>query len=289
MNEKTRFILFRSLYKMLKPMVRLLMRHGVHYSLFADTVRYAYIDVAREDFALPGRKPSLSRMAVLTGINRKVIARFLERPHPLSGKSEERQAPIARVITGWLNDKSFQSAEGAPAQLPIEEQPKGPSFTQLVRKHGRDLTPRAVLDELERIGAVVRRGERAQLVTQGYIPLADLQESIRIFGTSAADLMATMDHNISGQSPGPYIQRAVSYHNIPQELLDDIRQRCAQEGQAFLLQVNDWLSECDQEAGQGSGGQARAGIGLYYFEDLEPSAAEQAQIEQRQKADKGEL
>jgi len=281
MSDRTQNALFRALYRLLRPMVRLLMRHGVSYRLFADLARHVYVDVAREDFALPGRKPSLSRMAVLTGINRKDIAKLDARPHPLSGAAEERPTPTARVITGWLNDVQFHDARGEPAPLSLEEDAKTPGFASLVRRYTNDVPVRALLDELERIGAVSRQGERVRLVTKGYLPVEDRQENIRIFGTAAADLMATMDHNIAKLPPGPYIQRTVSYQHIPLERLTEIRQRSAQEGQEFLLQVNRWLSEYEQQPStdtpQVEAG-ARAGIGLYYFEQLEPDSGSEEEL-----------
>jgi len=268
MSDRTQKALTRALYKMLRPMVRLLMRHGVSYRLFADIARHVYVDVAREDFALPGRKPSLSRMAVLTGINRKDIAKLQARPHPLSDAPREQPTPAAKVVTGWLNDVRFQDEQGEPAELPIEAEGDQPSFTQLVREHTNDVPVRALQDELERIDALARRDDRVALLARGYIPVEDMQENIRIFGTAAADLMATMDHNIAKLEPGSFIQRTVSYESIPVELLDQIRQRSAREGQEFLLKVNEWLAQCDgEDAGQPTDtGTARAGIGLYYFE-----------------------
>lgn len=268
MSDRTQRALTRALYKMLRPMVRLLMRHGVSYRLFADIARHVYVDVAREDFALPRRKPSLSRMAVLTGINRKDIAKLQERPHPLSDAPQEKPTPAARVVTGWLNDVRFHDETGEPAELPIEAEENQPSFAQLVREHSSDVPVRALQDELERIHALIRRGDRVALVARGYIPVEDMQENIRIFGTAAADLMATMDHNIAKLDPGTFIQRTVSYESIPVELLDQIRQRSAREGQEFLLKVNEWLAQCDGEQASDlpGSGKARAGIGLYYFE-----------------------
>lgn len=269
-------------------MVRLLVRHGVSYRLFADIARHVYVDVAREDFAIPGRKPSLSRMAVLTGINRKDIAKLQDRPHPLSDGAEEKPTPSARVITGWLNDVSFHTDEGEPAELPIEDEPQGKSFAQLVRAYSSDVPVRALLDELERIEAVVRRGSKVALVARSYIPVEDMQENIRIFGTAAADLMATMDHNIAEEAPGPYIQRTVSYQNIPEELLGRIRQRSSREGQEFLLRVNEWLAEYDREPLPGStdSGRARAGIGLYYFEQLESDEQRVGEVREGKREDK---
>jgi hypothetical protein len=266
MNDKTQQALARALYKLLRPMARLLLRHGVSYRLFADIARHAYVDVAMEEFTLPGRKQTLSRAAVLTGINRKDIAKLKERPHPLESEAPSRPGPAARVIDAWLNGSRYVNSEGQPLPLPIEGE--GASFGQLVKDNGSDVPVRAILDELVRIGAAERIGDRVKLAAQGYIPFADNHEKMRIMGTAASDLLNTLDHNLNQACTQPYIQRTVSYDNIPVELLEQIRTRSRAEGEAFILQINKWLAQQDRSVNPKvtGTGKARAGIGLYYFE-----------------------
>lgn len=260
--------LVKAIYKVLRPMVRLLMRHGVSYRLFAEVARHVYVDVAEEDFCLPGRKASHARTAVLTGINRKDIAKLKARPHPLTAGSAESTTPAARVITGWLNDARFQDATGAPRELPMEGLAQQPGFSELVKEYSSDVPARALLDELERINAVECNEQGVRLAVRAYIPVANVQESMRILGTAAADLLRTMDHNIERQAPGPFLQRTVSYNDIPAELLPEIRHRARTEGEAFLLQTNEWLARCDRQenADLVGSGRFRAGIGIYYLE-----------------------
>lgn len=269
MSDVTQKALSRALYKVLRPMVRLLLRHGVSYKSFSDIARHVFVDVAEYDFALPGRKPSNSRTAVLTGINRKDIAKLKERPHPLSEKSLESPNPAARVITAWINDNRFHDGAGNPLELPIDEKPGvNNSFTLLAREYSSDVPVRALLDELERIHAITRLQDRVTLLVTGYVPVADMRENLRIFGTAAGDLLSTMDHNIGRESPGPFLQRTVSYKNIAPEDLEVIRQRCREEGEALLLRVNEWLCEFEKDPGPLSTSKQtyRAGLGVYYVE-----------------------
>lgn len=253
--------------------MRLLIRHGVSYRLFADVARHVYVDVAEQDFPLDGRKPSNARTAVLTGINRKDIAKLKNRPHPLSQASMESPTPAARVITAWLNDRTFHTTAGKPLELLVEEegnvQSERPTFTSLVKEYSSDVPVRALLDELERIAAVEKVGDdKVRLIVNGYIPIQDMQENLRIFGTAAADLLRTMDHNISSNGGSRLIQRTVSYDDIPTELLQQVRQRSHEEAEAFLLQVNEWLAQYDRGENQDlvGTGKARAGLGIYYIE-----------------------
>jgi hypothetical protein len=253
-------------------MVRLLLRHGMSYRAFSDVARNVFVDVAEQEFALPGRKPSHSRTAVLTGINRKDIAKLKDRPHPLSDQSLDAPNPAARVITAWTNDARFHDGAGNPKPLLVEEQPtQSDSFTALAKDYSSDVPVRALLDELERINAVERDGDMVRLIVSAYVPIADMRENLRIFGTAAADLLRTMDHNIGREAPGPFLQRTVSYNHISADDLDVIRQRCREQGEALLLQINEWLSEFEQEKSEPAGQKTfRVGVGVYYLEGPSP-------------------
>lgn len=277
MNDSTHNALSRALYKVLRPMVRLLLRHGVSYRAFADIARHVFVDVVEEEFALPGRKPSNSRTAVLTGINRKDIAKLKERPHPLSAAGIDAPNPAARVIDAWLNDARFHDSAGNPKTLMVEDAPTQPdSFTTLAKEYSSDVPVRALIDELLRIKAVTREGDRLSLVVSGYVPIEDIRENLRIFGTAASDLLTTMDHNIGREEPGPFLQRTVSYNHIAPEDLETVRQRCREEGEALLIKVNEWLSEFerDPEGIKGTSAQFRAGLGIYYLEGPHSNAGD---------------
>ena len=265
--------LLRAIYKVLRPMARLLMRHGVSYKTFADVARHVFVDVAEDDFALSGRKPSNARTAVLTGINRKDIAKLKGRPHPLSQAGSESPNPAARIITAWLNDALFHDEAGNPKALLVEDQPLHPdSFTSLAKEYSSDVPVRALIDELLRIAAIERNGDLVTLVAHAYVPIADVEENLRIFGTAAADLLNTMDHNIGRETAGPFLQRTVSYNNVSPQDLEEIRRRCREEGEILLLKVNDWLSEYEQKQGSQPSTEHpfRTGLGVYYIEEEIP-------------------
>ena len=267
MNNPNDQFLVKAIYKVLRPLIRLLMRHGVTYRNFADIARHLYVDVAEEDFALENRKVSNARTAILTGINRKDIAKLKARPHPLEQMQSEAPSSLSRVINAWLSDERCQSKSGLKA-LPIEERKDVYSFTDLVKEYTTDITVRALLDELRRIKACSVEGDEVRLLVSAYVPVEDMPETLRIFSTAASDLLSTMDHNIAKLPSGPLLQRTVSYNNIPEEMLVQIRERCASEGDHFLLQINEWLSKQDRDQNKNLGGTGRyrAGIGIYYLE-----------------------
>jgi hypothetical protein len=65
------------------------------------------------------------------------------------------------VVNAWRTDRMFADRYGRPRLLRITG--SNASFAGLVRKYGGDVTPRAVLDELRRIGVVRDNGESVSL------------------------------------------------------------------------------------------------------------------------------
>lgn len=258
--------------RILRALARVLLRHGVSFQAFSDLAKQAYVDVARDEFALPRRKPSVSRISVLTGLTRKDVQRLLAVSSSTDGKASERHNRAARVIAGWVRDHDFNDADGEPRALPFD----GPDgFGDLVRRYSGDVTPRAVLDELERVGTV-ERGEdgRIRLLARVYIPRRSDLAKLRILGTDVALLIGTIEHNLL-EPEQPMFQRKVMYDNLPAEALVELRPLVARHGQELIERLDAWLARHDRDTNPGAEGSGRmsAGVGIFYFErDLRAEA-----------------
>jgi Family of unknown function (DUF6502) len=257
-----------SLARLLKPLVRLLLRYGVSYGVFADIAKRIYVEVAMEEFRIPGRKPTLSRASVITGLTRKEVQR-VTRLAPLSDAAiQERYNRAVRVVTGWSRDPAFLDAEGSPRALPLEGAVG--SFEALVRAYSGDMPMRPVLDELLRVGALQRLDDgRVQLRGSVYVPEGDLENKITILGTDVADLIGTIDHNLSHSGRDSRFQLKVAYDNLPAGALVDFRDSSSQRAFRLLKTMDAELSQLDRDANpQAVGtGRVRAGVSIYYFEE----------------------
>jgi hypothetical protein len=155
----------------LRPLVRLLLRNKVDVWTFVEYVKQIYVDVASKEFPAAGRKPTVSRVSLLTGLTRKDVSRLWEADES-AGVDSARYSRAANVITGWVRTPGYQDANGDPRELP--EAGARRSFSELVRRFGADVTPRTLLDELLQAGAVERSGaDRLRLVTRAYVPRTD--------------------------------------------------------------------------------------------------------------------
>lgn len=260
-----------ALHGLLEPLVRLLLRNGMSHGAFADIAKRVYVRVAEDEERIAGRKQTVSRMSVLTGLTRKEIARLRKEPDELDLDTTARHHRAARVVTGWLRDERFRDGQGEPRPLAFDG--GGDDFTELVKSFSGDVPPRAVLDELERVGAVLTDEEgRVHLVERGYLPRKGEAEKLQILGSDVAGLVRTIRHNLDAAAEERFFQRKVYYDNLQADCLPDLRDLSAERGQQLLELLDRWMSERDLDANpqaEGPGGK-RAGIGVYYFE--EPSS-----------------
>jgi hypothetical protein len=239
----------------------------VSYHTFSDLTKWVYVDVARKEFGLRGRKQSTSRVSIITGLSRKEVARVKQISAPEDRTSSERYNRAARVITAWRREPDFLDAE-EPAPLPISG--PGATFSELVKRYSGDVPVRAILDELIRIGAVERlEDDRVSLLTEAYIPESSDIDKLHILGTDVGHLISTIDHNLKSDPAGPLFQRKVAYDNLPDQVLPKFRELSAKKGQTLLEKLDRWLAQRDRDVNptvEGTG-RNRVGVGVYYFEE----------------------
>ena len=253
--------------RLLRPLVRLLLRNGVSYGAFADLAKWVYVDVANKEFGVAARKQTDSRISVITGLTRKDVARLKGTAAPDDTAAVEQYHRAARVIGGWLRDARFLNKAGRPAALAFDGNVA--SFSELVKSYSGDIPPRAMLDELLRVGTVERgKNGTLRLVTAGYVPKGSSTDQLHILGSDVALLIGTIDHNLTPDQREPYFQRKVAYDNLPVEALAPLRAMTEEKAQALLEEINRYLAKHDRDtnpAAQGSG-RKHAGVGIFYFE-----------------------
>lgn len=273
MDSSINKTLNKAILRLLRPLVRILLRNGISIHVFTDLVRWVYTDVAFKEFGLEGKKPTTSRVSVITGLSRKEVQRLRQLEVPIEEDAHERYNRATRVISGWIRHPLYADDAGNPLVLPLNG--PGASFGSLVKQFSGDMPVRAVLDELVRVGAVgIQEDGTIKLLARAYLPGADRKAKISILGEDVADLISTINHNLDARHATPLFQRKVSYDNVPAEVLDAFNQVSAGESQALLERLDSWLAARDRDtnpAVQGTG-RKRVGLGIYYFEeDLDDS------------------
>lgn len=261
--------------QVLRALFRVLIRHSMSYTAFDELARRAYVQVAMTDFSIEGKKPTISRASILSGLTRKEVSRLLSLSEEDSPAGDgERYNRAARVLTGWIRDPDFQHSDGEPRVLPLEG---SHGFAALVRRHSGDVPARAVLDELIRVGAVhCQEDQHVRLRARAYVPASSASDKLDILGTDVAQLVATIDHNIEHGALDPRFQRKVMYESIAQSDVAAFRRYSATHAQSLLERLDRWLQPRDSAPADTGNPDAagtqrmRVSMGIYYFE--EPAA-----------------
>lgn len=258
--------LYSAVRRLLRPLVRLLMHRGMAFDQFADIARNVYVEVAEREFGLPGRKQTVSRISVLTGLTRKEVARQRENPIPEDVEGAASYNRAARVVTGWIHDHPLEGTASGAAPLPLD----GPaSFAEVVRRYSGDMPVRAVLDELLHVGAVRMREGEVELVYRHYIPPFGETRKLVYLGEDVGDLISTIGHNLTAAAGQTRFQRKVFYDNLPVESLPELRRLAREKGERLLDELAREMSRHDRDVNPqaGGSGRTRVAVGLYFAEE----------------------
>ncbi len=193
---------------------------------------------------------------------------MLELPaEQLSRTSKHNRA--ARVVSGWLQDADFLDAEQRPLALEYGDADRG--FNRLVKRYSGDVPARAVLDELVRVGTVSKQPDDTYLLKRiGYVPHDSQEDMLLLFGDSAADLLETLDHNLTNTDAPARLQLSVVYDNLSQESLEAFRNLSQTKAAELLKELDRHLASQDRDIHpdlRGTG-RFRVGLGVYQIENV---------------------
>jgi len=249
--------------RLLRPLARVLLRHGMAYGTFAELARKAYVEEGFAHIERSGKRPTVSGVSALTGLTRKETKRLRELGVVDDESSSRRYSRAIRVISGWTGDDRFRTAAGEPAILPMEG--KEGSFAVLVKEFSGDIPPAAMLSVLQDSGTVEITEQGVALQDKAYIPSATPLEKLNILGTDVAQLIDTIGHNLDAPAGQRYFQRKVSNVLVQPEAVDAFRELSNQKSQLLLEEYHSWLSshEIDPD-GDRSVEPCYVAVGIYY-------------------------
>lgn len=204
MQESRSAIVLASVLRLLRPAVRLLLRHGVAYPGFAQALKQLFLDAAHDELAVSGRKTTDSALSLLSGVHRRDVRQLRAvPPGALPASSTPNMA--SQVVARWLSDVAFVDDEGLP--LPLPRQAEGPSFDGLVAAISKDVRPRAVFDELLRLGLVEDGADGVRLLAPGFVPRQGFAEMVALLEDNVHDHLAAACANLEGDQN--FLEQAV--------------------------------------------------------------------------------
>lgn len=263
---------------LMAPIVGILLRNGVTYKELANLCKQIYVQVAAKEFGIRGRDTNLSRIAILTGIDRKEASRIKEelKNNEESDASQQGQDRMTRVLSGWHQDTDFLTNDGKP--LVLSPEGDAHSFLQLVKRYGGDMPAVTILKEFKRCEVViVDEAGNLHAIKRYYVPSQSDPGALLRAGSVINDLSSTLYYNLykadaPKNKPLHFERRATNIQMSP-EKAEAFREFVEQEGQAFLEKIDAWLSEHETPNEKDSDKSTatkthpmRLGVGTYLIE-----------------------
>ena len=250
-----------------RKIVRLLVG-TISFPILADLLKSLYVEEAERKLEQSGSKPTKSAIALITGLDTRVVSSVLKVSYGETGVPASAN-PENTLIDIWNSDATFQDPNTQKAAiLPIEG--KGRTFQTLVlRAIGRNITVKTVLDRLLKGGTVqVVNGDipRVELVSKFYNPISSdnakateigLLESSRVLSAVLHNMSSDNDRRVPQQGRWTYRLDPKNYKQFRNEVRDLLEKQIA-EGDELLERF---------EESQKKSGQLTVGIGWYQWGD----------------------
>lgn len=269
MIAKAAIVLDRVL-RVTRPLVRLLIRSGVPYPAFATALKHVFVEAARAELANRSMAQTDSAVTLLSGVHRRDVRNLGRAGSSRKGALDEPRSLPGEVIARWLSDPAFLDAAGAPRRLSRGAEDERGSFDALVAGVSRDVRPRAVLDELVRLGAVREDEHGLQLVGSGFAPRQDFEELSRLFAENLGDHAAAAVANLHGERN--FLEQSVFVDEITESSAASLHKASVRAWKdAFRTVMAEAQARYDEDAA-GASAEARrhrARFGVYFYTDRE--------------------
>lgn len=259
------------------PVARFMLAIGVSYKEFSEISKLAFVQVASDEHGLRGRKTNMSRVSVMTGLNRKEIKKLRQRLLFEDWELKSELSKPVSVLAKWFTDPTYVGKEGTPKSLAFDSSEVDKvSFSTLVREVGGDIPPGAMLRELARAGCIKESKQGVwKAIKRQYSPAGIDEFQVQRFGECLHDLANTMTTNyLAKQNRDERLFEFRAWANgVNLEAMDELRKLVSSKGDSYLELVDDWLvKHVVDEEDSANPSKARCGVGIYYFEDIDEPA-----------------
>lgn len=254
---------------LLRPLVRILLRHGISFAEFAEIVKAVYVEIAVTEFKVEGKRGTKSRIAVITGLTRKEVSRVIDVACAENQGGKSNLNRVARVLAGWHTDPDFIGPYGMPLEVRYEDTGSNTvTFAMLVRRYSGDMSPRSMLDELMRVGAVVETEPGwLKVLRRVYEPQTLAKDNFERVGEVVKNFVDTVDFNLQKEALGAgrferivYSPEGIRNEDMPR-FNNYIKERC----QALLEEIDNWIAQLDLPEKPSEDSATHTGIGIYHY------------------------
>lgn len=241
--------------------------HGIDYRMFADLLKEIYVSVADDDFSIPGRRQTDSRISLISGVHRKDV-------HALrGGKSGNTELPGANrfansLIAMWLEIPEL-SENNYPLPIPrTQQEGHAWSFAQLAAEVNRDMPARSLLDELVVKGILkVDHLDMVHLDPVALIPKRNIDQKADYFAQGVHDHIVAASENLKDAVPNN-LDAYVQFDGLSPEDAEKLKLTAEAASKKAVKVVSDAAKGLKNAySNQEESNKVRISFGTYFCKD----------------------
>lgn len=233
-----------SIKELLRPVVRLCLRRSLKIQDILLLLKECFVEVASEELAREGHEANISRISVVSGLQRKDIIKLNQSDNTKSSHTNL----LTKLIGQWQQNREFSKPIGTPRPLTFEGNES--EFATLVRTISTDVNPYTVLFELERTNQVKKDGKFLKLLSAVYEVAGSkkLSEAFSIVGRECNDLFSAVEQNILTTCEVPNLHLRTEFDNICVDALPKIRAWVLDKGTTLHEEARAYLAQFDKDS-----------------------------------------
>ena len=257
-----RHTILSGLRLVLRPVARLCMRQGISARECLELLRETFLAVAEEELRSGGHQVNMSRLAALTGLQRKEISRRSEKKVTLDDST------LTKVVGQWQSNPRFSTKSAAPRPLSYEGAES--EFASLVKSVSSDLNPYTLLFELERSKRIVKRDGLAHLQSSvvAFESPEDFARACKIVEQDWNDMFRAVEENLKGDRSTPHLHLRTEFDNVTLEAMPKICEWLLDRGTTFHEEARAFIAKFDKDANprlHKKEGGGRVSVGAYSY------------------------
>lgn len=237
---------------LLAPFSRLMVALGVPFPDLSERLKAHYVEAAKD---LTEGKPTDSRLSVMTGLQRRDVARLRD-----FESKEPRLTHLSRLVALWQSDPAYAGA-------PLTRSGSAPSFEALAWEVRRDVHPRTLLDALLAAGTVTVEDEAVHLRASSYQPLAGSEDQMAYLARNMGDHLQAATVNVTADA-APFFERAAHFSGLSEGQVAELDALFREKQMALLEELGASASKMKKLPTGGGSHRFRAG-GYFYHEDTQ--------------------
>ena len=263
--NKTQAALVKAVNMLCKPLIRLLIEKGITFPQFRELMKELYVEVADEQFSLDDKKPSDSRIFVLTGIHRKDIKRIRQQNETESQPIISSASLSGEIIARWSSMPEYLDNKGKPGQLLKSGKGKEAGFDQLVSSVNKDVRPRVILEEWLRLNIVRLKDDYVVLNKSAFVTNKEFKEMAYYLGHNVHDHMASCVNNILEENE-PMLERSVYYASLTESSVNKLNAIASKKGNDLLQHLNKQAIKLYDADKHKDDATYRMRLGVYWYQ-----------------------